>query len=358
MVRLVVLLLCVSMATTQKPSNFNFKEKGFKSRPNYDIDPQVLEIQRQNLITQKILQRYLERRLHPHRKPQIRVPSVEEILPKPFTSLAAERNVRQQNQSNSDGTSSSSSSSGSSSNSTGARYDLFDGQNGRQYENDGDGEDQYGDEDGGDYRDESPRDLDQYDDLGDGLNDNDRYDIESLQSGESEHVDSFYRDKYYNHQRQRASQLSDCPNCVEETSAPPRWTMPLLKLGEKRYYLSIFFKANWFKALQYCRFHGMQLASIQSQEENDRLEKYVKDYGLATEHFWTSGTDLAEEGNFFWISNGRPLSFTNWNAGEPNNFRYENGEEEHCLELWNRDGKGLKWNDTPCSFETYFICEI
>uniref|UniRef100_A0A3F2YQ66 Uncharacterized protein n=2 Tax=Anopheles albimanus TaxID=7167 RepID=A0A3F2YQ66_ANOAL len=150
----------------------------------------------------------------------------------------------------------------------------------------------------------------------------------------------------------------DCPNCVEESSAPPRWTMPLLKLGEKRYYLSIFFKANWFKALQYCRFHGMQLASIQSQEENDRLEKYVKDYGLATEHFWTSGTDLAEEGNFFWISNGRPLSFTNWNAGEPNNFRYENGEEEHCLELWNRDGKGLKWNDTPCSFETYFICEI
>ena len=49
---------------------------------------------------------------------------------------------------------------------------------------------------------------------------------------------------------------------------------------------------------------------------------------------------------------------TNWNAGEPNNFRYENGEEEHCLELWNRDGKGLKWNDTPCSFETYFICEV
>ncbi|XP_053663527.1 C-type lectin 37Db-like [Anopheles marshallii] len=151
---------------------------------------------------------------------------------------------------------------------------------------------------------------------------------------------------------------TNCPNCVEESSAPPRWTMPLLKLGEKRYYLSIFFKANWFKALQYCRFHGMQLASIQTQEENDRLEKYVKDYGLATEHFWTSGTDLAEEGSFFWVSNGRPLSFTNWNAGEPNNFRYENGEEEHCLELWNRDGKGLKWNDTPCSFETYFICEV
>jgi len=38
--------------------------------------------------------------------------------------------------------------------------------------------------------------------------------------------------------------------------------------------------------------------------------------------------------------------------------RYENGEQEHCLELWNRDGKGLRWNDTPCSFETFFVCEV
>jgi len=39
-------------------------------------------------------------------------------------------------------------------------------------------------------------------------------------------------------------------------------------------------------------------------------------------------------------------------------FRYEGGEREHCLELWNRDGKGLKWNDSPCSFETFFVCEV
>ncbi|XP_029730572.2 collectin-10 [Aedes albopictus] len=350
MVRLLVLLLCISITTTQKPGSFSFKEKGFKSNHNYDVDPQVLEIQRQNLITQKILQRYLERRLHPERKPQIRVPSVDEILPKPLPPGSV-RDVRQQNATLSGnpllkGTA------------AGSRYSLFNDYNNKQYESlDGDEESmQHRGQGliGEDYDDDGEGDLDQYEDLGGSL-DNDHIDIESLQSGESEHVDSFYRDKFY---RQRASQLSDCPNCVEDSSVPTRWTMPLLKLGEKRYYLSIFFKANWFKALQYCRYHGMQLASIQSQEENDRLEKYVKDYGLAAEHFWTSGTDLAEEGSFFWISNGRPLSFTNWNAGEPNNFRYENGEEEHCLELWNRDGKGLKWNDTPCSFETYFICEV
>ena len=41
--------------------------------------------------------------------------------------------------------------------------------------------------------------------------------------------------------------------------------------------------------------------------------------------FWavekTSGTDQAEEGKFFWLSTGRPITYTNWNAGEPNNFQ-------------------------------------
>lgn len=34
----------------------------------------------------------------------------------------------------------------------------------------------------------------------------------------------------------------ECTNCVDDGPALNRWTMPLLKLGEKRYYLGIFFK--------------------------------------------------------------------------------------------------------------------
>ncbi|XP_069972822.1 C-type lectin 37Db isoform X3 [Penaeus vannamei] len=145
--------------------------------------------------------------------------------------------------------------------------------------------------------------------------------------------------------------------CGDEDFAS-RWTMPLMRLGDKRYYLGIFFKANWYKAAQYCRFHGMHLAGVETERENRFLEQHIQEAGLGHEHFWTSGTDQGEEGRFFWMSNGRPITFDNWNAGEPNNFQYENGEMEHCLELWNRDGKGLKWNDSPCSFETFFICEV
>merc|ERR1719242_2629597 len=147
-----------------------------------------------------------------------------------------------------------------------------------------------------------------------------------------------------------------CVDCVGEGNTQSRFSMPLAQLGEKKYYLGIFFKANWYKAEQYCRFHGMHLASINSAEEQRELEDHIQSFGMGHEHFWTSGTDQAEEGKFFWMSTGKPVTYENWNAGEPNNFQYENGEQEHCLELWNRDGKGLRWNDTPFSFETFFVC--
>jgi len=137
-----------------------------------------------------------------------------------------------------------------------------------------------------------------------------------------------------------------------------RFSMPLRILGQKKYYIGMFFKANWYKAEQYCRFHGMHLASINSVQEQKELEEHLQSIGMGEEHFWTSGTDQAQEGSFFWMSTGKPITYENWNAGEPNNFQYENGEEEHCLELWNRDGKGLRWNDTPCSFQTFFVCEV
>ena len=78
--------------------------------------------------------------------------------------------------------------------------------------------------------------------------------------------------------------------------------MPLARLGEKKYYIGMFFKvaannlifywtprygylltlspkANWFKAEQYCRFHGMHLASINSEEEQKNLQDHIQSFG-------------------------------------------------------------------------------
>ncbi|XP_043951017.1 uncharacterized protein LOC122819036 isoform X1 [Drosophila biarmipes] len=300
------------------------------------------EIARQNQITQQIFANYLERRLFPNRTANQKIPTIADILPKPKPSPRP----RPRGFAASDGGNFKRSGGGAQRNRLAAAAKRQGGYNRKRLREE---EEEDQDQDQERERDQQPQaNQEDFD-----------YDVqESLQSVESEQHDQYYGNIFHRDPSENEVD-ADCPNCVDESQyTPNKWTMPLLKLGEKRYYLGIFFKANWFKATQYCRYHGMHLASISSQEENDRLEKHIRDFGLGHEHFWISGTDLADEGNFFWMATGRPITFTNWNAGEPNNFRYENGEEENCLELWNRDGKGLKWNDSPCSFETYFVCEV
>ena len=41
----------------------------------------------------------------------------------------------------------------------------------------------------------------------------------------------------------------------------------------------LYFQANWYKAEQYCRYHGMHLASINSAEEQDNLEDHIQSFG-------------------------------------------------------------------------------
>eukprot|EP00090_Calanus_glacialis_P027691 TRINITY_DN4388_c0_g1_i2.p1 TRINITY_DN4388_c0_g1~~TRINITY_DN4388_c0_g1_i2.p1 ORF type:complete len:134 (-),score=9.54 TRINITY_DN4388_c0_g1_i2:1553-1954(-) len=71
-----------------------------------------------------------------------------------------------------------------------------------------------------------------------------------------------------------------CADCVGEGGQHhSRFSMPLAQLGDKQYYLGIFFKANWYKSEQYCRFHGMHLASINSGDEQKNLEEHIQSFG-------------------------------------------------------------------------------
>ncbi|KAJ8977875.1 hypothetical protein NQ317_016145, partial [Molorchus minor] len=129
-----------------------------------------------------------------------------------------------------------------------------------------------------------------------------------------------------------------------------------LNFAGKTYYFGTVFRANFYRAMQFCRQQGMQLVSIQSKAENDRLGRFAEEIGEAPHgHYWLSGTNLAEENQWIWLSTGNNFVYSNWHPGEPSGTGSSN-TSENCVEArhW---GKGFTWNDLRCNAELNFICE-
>ena len=92
--------------------------------------------------------------------------------------------------------------------------------------------------------------------------------------------------------------------------------------------------SSWAEAQAAAVTLGGHLAVINDEDENLWLAD-----ALAGRRAWIGLTDVAAEGAFTW-SNGEPVTFTNWAAGEPNNEDHEDYAEI------NRFGLG-QWNDMP-----------
>ncbi|XP_060852485.1 C-type lectin 37Db-like [Rhopalosiphum padi] len=142
-------------------------------------------------------------------------------------------------------------------------------------------------------------------------------------------------------------------------SPMPVTKWPVVKSGSKYFYIGTFFKADWFKSMEFCNLHGMRLASITTEQENKNVVKQLENFGYGQDsHFWTSGNDLSVEGTFVWSGNGRKFGrYTNWLAGEPNNTKVDDKDED-CVEYWYKGNEGFKWNDQFCTFQANFICEL
>ncbi|XP_072397762.1 C-type lectin mosGCTL-7-like [Diabrotica undecimpunctata] len=156
------------------------------------------------------------------------------------------------------------------------------------------------------------------------------------------------------------TQVSGNTTSVLYTSAvkPPK-SSNILNYAGKTYYFSTAVKANFYGAFQFCRLQGMQLVSIMNDAENDRLGKFADEIGLKYEHFWTSGTNLANTQRFIWLSTGSAIVYSNWYPGEPT-VHSSDGKDltENCIEATRTGGpKGLYWNDRYCLDELSFICE-
>lgn len=84
---------------------------------------------------------------------------------------------------------------------------------------------------------------------------------------------------------------------------------------------------------------GGHLATIRNADENTWVRDAVLSFDARDRRGWIGLNDAANEGEFVWTS-GEPVTFTNWNAGEPNNA----GGNEHFTELLSSNAA---WNDQP-----------
>lgn len=69
--------------------------------------------------------------------------------------------------------------------------------------------------------------------------------------------------------------------------------------------------------------------------------------------FWLGATCQLNDRTFYWIGRDIPMNYTNWGDGEPSNL----GGIEECMEMWAFDNGNYKWNDAPCLYIKFFICE-
>ncbi|KAG5678669.1 hypothetical protein PVAND_008322 [Polypedilum vanderplanki] len=130
----------------------------------------------------------------------------------------------------------------------------------------------------------------------------------------------------------------------------------------KSYHFVTFFKANFFKAHQYCQINNLELLTIDSKEEEitflNLLNSKEFEYKSAKD-FWTSGTDLGNEGKFFFLSNGKSIGTFTWAHDEPNNMRKsDSNETENCMAYSMTDNlKFYRLFDRFCSLKFFFVCQ-
>ncbi|XP_004701425.1 mannose-binding protein C [Echinops telfairi] len=119
-------------------------------------------------------------------------------------------------------------------------------------------------------------------------------------------------------------------------------TFALGKMAGNKLFLTNGEKMTFQSVKALCAQYQGSVATPMNAAENAAIQK------LAREELYLGITDEAKEGHFVDLK-GRPLSYRNWNDGEPNDV---NGED--CTILL-KDGK---WNDVSCNSNFMAVCEF
>ncbi|KAL8575205.1 hypothetical protein ACOMHN_042326 [Nucella lapillus] len=109
-------------------------------------------------------------------------------------------------------------------------------------------------------------------------------------------------------------------------------------------------RLSWMESRQFCQSLSGDLLSVWGKSMENYIIATVFN-NVTTDGIWWIGlNDRGSENGHVW-SDGHGVAYTNWNAGEPNDYNHR----EDCVE-WVFPKNG--WNDDNCYVARNFVCSI
>uniref|UniRef100_A0A182SG16 C-type lectin domain-containing protein n=1 Tax=Anopheles maculatus TaxID=74869 RepID=A0A182SG16_9DIPT len=137
-----------------------------------------------------------------------------------------------------------------------------------------------------------------------------------------------------------------------------RCLCPCKPFEEKEYYIPIRRTSNWFGAVAFCNSAGMEIAEVLNADEANALRQVMieEESDDDMEFFWIGANDLGVQGTHRWGLTGRPVTYSNWTVGEPNNALSDDGsnQTERCAAIAKDT---FEWNDFQCTQHKKFVCQ-
>lgn len=123
--------------------------------------------------------------------------------------------------------------------------------------------------------------------------------------------------------------------------------------------------SSWTEAEALAVSMGGHLVTVNDAAENDWVVSTFSNFGGQPRALWTGLTDSAQEGIFTW-SSGEPVSYTNWEVGQPDDGGGFYPHEDYVL-IWPSPGPRSPgtWNDyintntfTQLSLQVFGVVEV
>ena len=140
----------------------------------------------------------------------------------------------------------------------------------------------------------------------------------------------------------------DCDGTTDEGTSCGMCTQ--VNRGSRSYLFCFDIQRSWADARRYCAMFGYDLVTVEDSAENDWLNSQERSLDSNNVLWWYGGTDRAMEGTWVWAPTMTPISYFDWDGGEPNG-----GTDENCLNNENRGSP--EWNSADCDESYRFVCE-